>query len=146
MKSKIAKLLIVVTTIFSISINIILPTYAVNICDTEAPGDIKAASGCPSDSQPGNLKDTTLKIINSVITVTSIIAVIAIIIGGIQYMTSTGDPGKVKKAKDTILYAIIGLIICALSAVIVNFVISSINNPNNQEGGQNGYYQNSSHS
>ena len=47
-------------------------------------------------------------------------------IGGVGYMTSSGDAGKVKKAKDTILYGVIGLVIVALSFAIVNFVISSI--------------------
>ena len=42
--------------------------------------------------------------------------------------TVEGDPSKTKKAKDTILYAVIGLIICALAFAIVNFVISNIIN------------------
>lgn len=63
-------------------------------------------------------------IINAVIAVLGILAVVVIILGGIQYMTSNGDSGKVKKAKDTILYGIIGLIIVILSAAIVNFVIA----------------------
>ena len=45
-------------------------------------------------------------------------------------MTSAGDPGKTKKAKDTILYAVIGLIICVLAFAIVNFVIGGIINSN----------------
>ncbi len=65
-------------------------------------------------------------IINAVIGVLGVLAVVVIIIGGVQYMTSNGDPGKVKKAKDTILYGIIGLIIVILSAAIVNFVIAKV--------------------
>ena len=42
-------------------------------------------------------------------------------------MTSTGDAGKVKQAKDTILYAVIGLIICALAFAIVNWTIGILN-------------------
>ena len=41
-------------------------------------------------------------------------------------MTSTGDPAKTKKARDTILYAAIGLVICGLAALIVNFAVSAI--------------------
>ena len=65
-------------------------------------------------------------IINAVIGVLGILAVIVIILGGVQYMTSNGDAGKVKKAKDTILYGVIGLIIVILSAAIVNFVIAKV--------------------
>ena len=51
-----------------------------------------------------------------------------IIIGGVTYMTSSGDAGKVKKAKDTILYGVIGLVVVALAYAIVNFVITGIIN------------------
>ncbi|MBQ2672901.1 hypothetical protein IJG01_02950 [Candidatus Saccharibacteria bacterium] len=65
-------------------------------------------------------------ILNAVIGVLGIVAVIVIILGGVQYMTSTGESGKVKKAKDTILYGIIGLVVCVLAFAIVNFVIANI--------------------
>ena len=45
-------------------------------------------------------------------------------------MTSTGDSDKLSKAKRTILYATIGLVICALAATIVNFTIGIINSGN----------------
>ena len=65
-------------------------------------------------------------ILNAVIAVLGIVAVIVIIMGGIGYMTSSGDSAKVKKAKDTILYGVIGLVVVALAFAIVNFVISNI--------------------
>lgn len=49
-------------------------------------------------------------------------------------MTSTGDASKLEKARKTILYAAIGIIICALSFAIVNFVVIRLIN-NNQSGG-----------
>ena len=70
--------------------------------------------------------NSIIGIINGVIGVLSIVAVIVVILGGVQYMTSAGDSGKVKKAKDTILYGVIGLIICALAAAIVNFVVVNV--------------------
>ncbi|MBR3144202.1 hypothetical protein IKF12_03350 [Candidatus Saccharibacteria bacterium] len=73
-----------------------------------------------------NLDVKVIDILNAIIIVLSIVCVAVIIIGGVQYMTSSGDAGKVKKAKDTILYAIIGLVVCALAATIVNFVIANI--------------------
>ena len=48
------------------------------------------------------------------------------IIGGISYMTSSGEAAKVKKAKDTILYGLIGLVVCVLAFALVNWVIGSI--------------------
>lgn len=65
-------------------------------------------------------------IINVVIGVIGFVAVAFIIFGGFQYTTSAGDPGKVKKAKDTILYGIIGLVVAMLAHAIVNFVLSNV--------------------
>ncbi|MBR3252693.1 hypothetical protein IKF84_01305 [Candidatus Saccharibacteria bacterium] len=73
-----------------------------------------------------NLTGDVTSIINAVIGVLGIVCVVVIIIGGINYMTSTGDASKVEKGKKTILYGVIGLVICALAFAIVNFVISNI--------------------
>lgn len=72
------------------------------------------------------LQTNIITIINAVIAALGIVAVVIIIIGGVGYMTSSGDAGKVKKAKDTILYGIIGLVICVLAFAIVNWVISGL--------------------
>ncbi len=73
-----------------------------------------------------DLMSSITGILNGIIAALGIVAVIVIIIGGIGYMTSAGDSGKVKKAKDTILYGLIGLIVVALAFAIVNFVIVNI--------------------
>ena len=72
------------------------------------------------------LVSNVTNILNFIIGALGILAVVVIILGGVQYMTSSGDAGKVKKAKDTILYGVIGLIIVALAFAIVNFVIGSV--------------------
>ncbi len=53
-------------------------------------------------------------------------AVLFIIIGGFQYITSAGNPENVSKAKNTILYAIIGIIVTLLSYAIVKFIIDAL--------------------
>ena len=74
----------------------------------------------------GDPINSVINIVNVVIGVLGVVAVIVIIFGGVQYMTSAGDAGKVKKGKDTILYGIVGLVICILAAAIVNFVITGL--------------------
>lgn len=69
---------------------------------------------------------TVPSIINYIIGALAIVAVVVMIIGGVTYMTSSGDAGKVKKAKDTILYGVIGLVVCALAYAIVNWVIGGL--------------------
>lgn len=62
-------------------------------------------------------------IVNIFSVVVGIVAVIMIIIGGFKYITSGGDSGNVTGAKNTILYAIIGLVVVALAQFIVKFVL-----------------------
>lgn len=69
---------------------------------------------------PERLKD----IVNILLFVLGAIAVIIIVIGGLRYVLSSGDAGAIKGAKDTILYAIVGLIVALLAYAIVNFVIT----------------------
>ena len=66
------------------------------------------------------------QITNVVLYIVGVIAVIMLIIGGIKYVVSGGDAKKVTDAKNTVLYAIIGLIIAFLAFAIVNFVITSL--------------------
>ena len=80
--------------------------------------------GCPKDlfGDTGVFKQVT----NTILYIVGIIAVIMLVIGGIKYVVSGGDAKKVTDAKNTVLYAIIGLIIAFLSYAIVNFVITAL--------------------
>jgi len=70
-----------------------------------------------------NVFDKVRSILNVVFMVIGIIAVIMIVVGGVFMMISSGDPGKIKRAKDTIIYSIVGLVITLLAFAIVNFVV-----------------------
>lgn len=65
-------------------------------------------------------------IIQAILGVLGVVAVIFIIVGAVNYVTSQGDAGKVKKARDTILYAVIGLIIALLAFAIVGFILGKM--------------------
>lgn len=54
------------------------------------------------------------------------VAVLMIIIGGLRYVTSNGDPAQLTGAKNTIMYAAIGLVIAAMANAVVNFVLTNI--------------------
>ena len=88
--------------------------------------------GCPEDlfGNAGVFKQVT----NTILYIVGIIAVIMLIIGGIKYVISGGDSKKVTDAKNTVLYAIIGLVVAFLAFAIVNFVISALpSSDKNQE-------------
>lgn len=127
MKNKFHKIITAITT-FGATGLISIPAFAedcTDICNcSTASEEIKAASGCGGTI--ASFEDTLMGIINGVLGILAVVAVIVIIIGGVQYMVSAGDPNKTKKAKDTILYACIGLVIIGLAAIIVNFVIGLI--------------------
>jgi magnesium-transporting ATPase (P-type) len=72
------------------------------------------------------VNDVIKKIINILSWVVGVISVIMIIIAGFRYVTSGGQEKGVTGAKNTIMYAIIGLVVVALAQVIVRFVISNI--------------------
>ena len=88
--------------------------------------DAARCDGCPSDlfGPTGAFKQIT----NTILYIVGIVAVIMLIIGGIRYVVSGGDSKKVTDAKNTVLYAIIGLVIAVFAYAIVNFVISSLPN------------------
>ncbi len=64
-------------------------------------------------------------IINMMLFLLGAIAVVMIVIGGFRYTTSNGEASSIKSAKDTILYAVIGLIVAILAYAIVNFVLTA---------------------
>ena len=78
--------------------------------------------------------NTDLKrIVNYFLYAGGMVAVVMIIISGVQMTTSAGDPGAVKKAKNTLTWAIVGLIIMILAFAIVNFVISALPSSDKKE-------------
>lgn len=73
-----------------------------------------------------NVNTTISKITTFIFALLGIVAVFVIILGGFNMMTSAGDPGKVKKGKDTILWGIIGLVVAILAYAIVRFVLTQL--------------------
>ncbi len=79
-----------------------------------------------NDESGDTLVTSITGILNAVIGILGLVCVVVMIIGGVNYMTSSGDATKVKKAKDTILYGLIGLVVCVLAFALVNFVIVNV--------------------
>jgi len=73
-----------------------------------------------------NVNHIITTIINVFSFVVGVVAVIMIIVGGFRYITSGGDSGNVSSAKNTIIYAIIGLVVVALAQFIVQFVLQRV--------------------
>ena len=99
-------------------------------CPDGSDAGANGLAGCSklkeNSANKNDLMEQANTIINVIIGVIAFVAVAFIIFGGVQYTTSAGDPGKVKKAKDTILYGIIGLVVSMLAYSIVNFVLANV--------------------
>lgn len=87
------------------------------------------------DGAAANVDSLIVTAINILSIVVGVVAVIMIIIGGFKYITSNGDSGAVSSAKNTILYAIVGLVIVALAQIVVRFVLSETGEVVTGEGG-----------
>lgn len=62
---------------------------------------------------------------NTMLFIVGAISVIMVVVGGLRYVVSGGNATNISTAKNTILYAIIGLVISILAYAIINFVITS---------------------
>lgn len=85
-------------------------------------------SGCEDDAQQGaeTVNGMIKTVINIISVLVGIVSVIMIIWGGFKYVTSGGDSGNVTSAKNTIIYAVIGLVVVALAQFIVQFVLTKV--------------------
>lgn len=86
----------------------------------EDPGSCDTSTG-EATERVNNIIETVINIFSLVV---GVVAVIMIIVGGFRYITSGGDSNGVSAAKNTIVYAIIGLIIVAFAQIIVRFVLN----------------------
>lgn len=84
-----------------------------------------AAGEDKTTAKPGDLTSFIARIINIISVVVGVIAVLMLIFGGFRYVASGGNDSSVAAAKNTIVYAIIGLVIVAMAQVIVKFVLTT---------------------
>lgn len=81
--------------------------------------------GLPDEGLP----ELILRVINWSLTLAAVIALGFIVYGGFRYITSRGEERDVEGAKRTITFAVIGLVVLGIAAVLVNFVITAVLSP-----------------
>lgn len=87
-----------------------------------------ASTTCDDTTDGGGINAILRKVIQIFSVIVGFVAVVMIIVGGIKYITSGGDSGNISGAKNTIIYAVIGLIIVALAQVLVHYVLKNVAN------------------
>ncbi len=89
------------------------------------------SGGTATDAGRNNVNQLVIDAINLFSWIIGIISVVMIMVGGVKYITSQGSSDSVSGAKNTILYAVIGLVVVALAQVIVRFVLGTANSVDN---------------
>lgn len=141
MIKKLKNMIAVIATLAAFSVPAVVPALAHAQTTTESPQissglcagtnlDATQSTSCNVDSATANneINNIIKLVINIFSLVVGVVSVIMIIVGGLKYITSGGESGNISSAKNTIIYAIIGLVIVALAQFIVHFVLGKITN------------------
>ena len=117
--SKLLFSIVVLAMFFAVFVPQVGAQNAADVCQ----GVAAAGGGCSEASGGTTVNEVIGLVVNILSTLVGIVAVIMIILGGYKYITSSGDSSNIQSAKNTILFAIVGLIIVAMAQVITGFVL-----------------------
>ncbi len=109
----------------AVSLSMVLAIGIPSLVGAQSKEDIKQGvdiTGTESTSVDSAVK-ATIDILSVVV---GVIAVIMIIIGGLKYVTSNGDSNSISSAKNTIIYALIGIVVVAIAQSVVRFVLGKL--------------------
>ena len=130
----------IVLTVLTFSLPLLLPATSFaasaipNNCNSNIANNINAgidgaaggSGGCGSNTGiTSGITSLATKAVNILSVIVGVVAIIMIIFGGFKYITSGGESGNVSGAKNTLIYAIVGLVIVALAQIIVHWVLNS---------------------
>jgi hypothetical protein len=131
---KLKQILIVMAALLSFSVGSLSMSAYAQDCSNPATTSAQIQCGVNDAANKGDkpagsgaqLSATVKKIINVLSVIGGALAVIMIIVGGVRYVVSAGNDSNVTGAKNTIIYAIVGLIIIAVAQVVVHFVLNNV--------------------
>ena len=98
-----------------------LPAGAINVFNDKACPAGSTSTVCKGSAD--SIESPVQAVISTLLIAIGIVAVIMIVVGGLRYTLSNGDASRIKSAKDTVLYSVVGLVVAMLAYAIVNFVI-----------------------
>ena len=96
----------------------------INICSEENQNSVYCQN---KDKGEGQVNGIIKTIVEVLLTAVGVISIIMIVIGGIMFALSSGDAQKAAKARNTVLYAVVGLAVSLFASAIVNFVFNRFN-------------------
>jgi hypothetical protein len=121
MKQRLQTVMIALGLMLGVGSFVAAPASAISVFGDEA---------CPADStskvcaaKGETVAGPVQTVISILLFAVGVVSVIMIIVGGLRYVISNGDAGRIKSAKDTVLYSVVGLVVALLAFTIVNFVV-----------------------
>ena len=96
----------------------------INICSNGNENSVYCKNKNTGETQVNGIIKTIVEVL---LTAVGAISIIMIVIGGIMFALSSGDAQKAAKARNTVLYAVVGLIVSIFASAIVNFVFNRFN-------------------
>lgn len=125
-KLTLAGMVLAVSTLVGVATLVPTPALAVTPEQSACEGSGGTWNGGNCTQGTRTVTGTIKSVGNILVFLTGAISVLMIIIGGVRYALSGGDQGTITSAKNTILYAIIGVIVSIAAYAIVNFVLSNV--------------------
>ncbi len=95
--------------------------------DTGAKGEVLQGVGqTGTNCSDAGVENTVKVVVNILSYIIGIVATIMVMVGGFKYITSSGDSNAVANAKNTIVYALVGIVVAGLAQFLVRFVLGNI--------------------
>ncbi len=89
-------------------------------------GAVSGGNGCANPKGSPTVNSVINSVINIISAFVGVLAVIMIVFAGFRYVTAAGDSGKISSAKNTLIYAIVGLVVAGMAQIIVRYVVTNV--------------------
>lgn len=106
------------------------PVAAVNpveqVCSGGGSGSAACEAADPNEGALLGAEGVVTRAVQFIVYIAGALSVVLVVLGGIKYATSNGDSGNIQSAKNTVIYALVGLIVAVFAQAIVSFVLSRL--------------------
>ena len=130
MKSKFKILFVAIVLVLGFTPLVSISASTGNLFNGACTGAGNASAVCQDDNSPTNPligpNGVLLKVSAIIALIAGVAAVIVILISGLGFITSGGDPAKAQKARGALIGALVGLVIIVLAESIIGFVLSKV--------------------
>ncbi len=118
-------ILVILTSVLGVSYVLPAPSALAQNSNTNSP-TLPNPIGNNTEGKPVNLLDVMLRVMQIALAAVDIFALFMFILGGFELLISAGNPERIKKAKDTLVWATLGILVITLSYSILKFIFEEV--------------------